>query len=86
MNYEPTISIQAAPRYMEQLQLVYGADAINTVEKDHGSLRAERGRPRLVDGTSCRVSRSSRLPPLKLKIPSLEVIVAINVSVLHDDE
>lgn len=40
----------------------------------------------MVDRSSCRVPRASRLPPRKLNLPSLTLIVAINASVRHDDE
>ena len=40
----------------------------------------------MVDRTSCRVPRTTHLSPRKLNIPGLEVVVAINASVRHDDE
>ena len=40
----------------------------------------------MVGRTSSRIPGTARVPPLTLNLPSLEVVVAFNASVRHNDE
>ena len=80
------MTCRADRSHISQLRLVYVADAINPIKENDSSRGTERVRPRLAGRTSCRIPRHTRLPPNKLNLPSLELVVAFNAAVRHNDE